>query len=81
MTSASASSLSTVQFIYVYRTACVIPWISFKIYFSLNAEVLQGNTAVLSILHSLKRLITSGRHFHRTITQELCCLKNIWCLK
>ena len=70
--SASASSVSTVQFMYLYRTAVVTPWISFKIYFKRNAEVLQGNAAVLSILHSLKRLITSEINFHRTITQYLC---------
>ena len=70
--SASASSLSTVQFMYLYRTTSVMPWISNKIYFELNAEDFQGNTAVLSILHSLEGLITSGRNFHKTITQQLC---------
>ena len=49
-----------------------MPWISFKIYFKLNAEVLQGNTAVLLIFRSLKRVITIGRNFHRTVTQQLC---------
>ena len=47
-----------------------MPWISFKIYFKLNAEVLQGNAAVLSRFNSLKGLITSGRNFDRTITQQ-----------
>ena len=49
-----------------------MPWISFKIYFKLNVDVLQGNTVVLSIFRSLKRVITSGRNFHRTVTQQLC---------
>ena len=58
VTSASASSLSTIQFMYLYRTASVMPWILFKIYFNyLNAEVLQENAAVLSILHSLKTFL------------------------
>ena len=43
----------------------------FEIYSLLNAEVLQGNTAVFSILHSLIRLITSARNFHGTKSQEL----------
>ena len=33
VTSASASSLSTVQVMYLYITACVMPWVSFKLYF------------------------------------------------
>ena len=33
VTSANARSLSTKQFVYLYRTARVMPWISFKIYF------------------------------------------------
>ena len=45
-----------------------MPWISFNIFFELNAAVLQENVAVLSILHSLKDLITSGRNFYRTTT-------------
>ena len=52
--------------------------ILFNIYFQLNAEVFQVNTAVLSVLHSLKRLITSGRNFHRTkiiMIMLICCLK------
>ena len=68
MTSASADSLSTVQFMYFYRAESAMPWISFKIFFELNAAVLQENVAVLSILHSLKDLITSGRNFYRTTT-------------
>ena len=62
----SASSLSTVQFMYWYRTISVMPSISFKIYFLHNFEVLQENAAVPSILHSLKTLIACGRHFHTT---------------
>ena len=46
--------LSTVQFIYFYRTTSLMSKILFKICFSLNNEVLQGNTAVFLILHSLK---------------------------
>ena len=73
MASASGSSLSTVQFMYLDRTTNVMPWISFKIYFKLNAEVFQGNAGVLSILHSLKVEETStGRNLYRTITQQLC---------
>ena len=71
MTGASAISLSIVQFMYLYRTASLMPRISFKIYFQLNIEVLQGNAAVLSTLHSLKGLITIRRNFHRTKTQQL----------
>ena len=72
LTIASGSSLSTVQFMYLYSTATAMPWISCKIYFELNAEILKGNAAVLSILPSLKRLITSERTFYRSITQQLC---------
>ena len=49
-----------------------MPWISFKVYFELNAEIFQGNAAVLPIRHLLKGLITSGRNFHRTMRQQLC---------
>ena len=31
---------------------------------------MQGNATVLSILHSLKGLITSGKNSHRRITQQ-----------
>ena len=37
-----------------------------------SVEVSQRNTAVFSILHSLKRLITSKRNFDRTKLQQLC---------
>ena len=74
MASASVSSLSTEQFIYLY-TASVIPLISMKIYFKLDAKILQGNAAVLSILHSLKELISSGRNFHRTMAGAQINLK------
>ena len=77
MTSASTSSLSAKQFIYLYTTR-VIHLISMEIYFYLNAKVLQGNAAVLSILHSFKELIFSARNFHRTITQSAVF---VWCLK
>ena len=43
---------------------------------------MQGNAAVLLILHSCKGLISSGRNFHRAITQSamfIWCLN--WCLK
>ena len=59
MTSASASSLSTIQFMYLYRATGFMAWISFKIYFKLNSEVLQGNAAVLSVPNLLKGLIIS----------------------
>ena len=71
MTSASANSLSIVQFMYLYRTTSVMSWIPFKTYFQLNVEVLQGNTPVISIFHSLKGLTVSGRNFHTT-AQQLC---------
>ena len=77
MTSASANSLSTKQFIYLY-TASVTPLTSMEIYFLLNAKVLHGNSTVLSILHLLKGLISSRRKFQRTITQS--AIFN-WCLK
>ena len=49
--------------------------ILFKIYYLLNVEILQRNTAVFSILHSLIRLITSARNFHGAKSQKLNCLK------
>ena len=72
MTSTGASSLSTVQLMYLCTAAIVMPWISFKIYALLNAEVLQGNAAVLPIIHSFKRMITSERNLHWTIAQQFC---------
>ena len=45
--------------------------ILFKANVLLNAEVLQGNAAEFSILHSLTRLITRARNFHGTKSQEL----------
>ena len=77
VTSPSANSLSTKQFIYLY-TASVIPLISMEIYLLLNAKVLQGNSTVLSILHLLKGLISSRRNFQRTIAQSAIFS---WCLK
>ena len=62
---------------YLY-TASVIPLISMEIYFPLNAKPLEGNATVLSILHSLKGLISSGRNFRRTIIQSAIF---IWCLE
>ena len=72
MPSARTSSLQTALFKNLYRSTSVMCWILFIIYFELNAEVLQGNAAVLSILHSRKGMITSGGNFHETITEELC---------
>ena len=57
--------------IYLYKTTSIMSRIIFKVYFLLNAEVLHGNSAVFSILHSLIRLITSARNFPRTTSQEL----------
>ena len=59
------------KFMYLHRTTNLMLRILFKVYFLLNAEVLQGNTAVFSILHSLIRLIISARNFHGTKSQEL----------
>ena len=71
MTSACTISLSTEQFIYLY-SASVMPLISMEMYLQLNAEILQRNAAVPSILHSLKGSISSGRNFQMTMTQQLC---------
>ena len=59
------------KFMYLHRTTNLMLRILFKVYFLLNAEVLQGNTAVFSILHLLIRLIISARNFHGTKSQEL----------
>ena len=69
VTSASACSLSKVQIMYLYRATSFMPIVLFKVYFLLNAEILQGNTAVFLILHSLIRLVTSAGNFHRTKLQ------------
>ena len=50
------------------------PWCQWKY----TSKVLQANVAVLSIFHSFKGLISSGRNFHETITQSSMF---IWCLK
>ena len=71
--------LSTVQFMYLYRTTSLMSRILFELYFELNAEVLHGNTTVYWILHLLKRLITSARNFHRKKSQQLCWFRYfIW---
>ena len=36
-----------------------------------RTKVLEGNTVVFLTLHSLKRLITSGRNFYKTKSQQL----------
>ena len=41
-----------------------------EIYFYLNARVFQGNVTVLSILHSLKELVFSGRNFNSAIKRN-----------
>ena len=64
--------LSIVQFMDFYKITVDMTRNLFKIYFYLDAEILQGNTAVLSIPHSLKRLVTSGWNFSRIIAQQLC---------
>ena len=52
--------LSTVQVMYLYRTTSLMLRIFFKKHFLLNVEILQGNSAVFSILHLLIILITSA---------------------
>ena len=52
--------LSTVQVMYLYRTTSLMLRIFLKKYFLLNVEILQGNSAVFSILHLLIILITSA---------------------
>ena len=66
-----------------YLKICIDPQvlctdILFIIYFELNAEVLQGNAAVLSILHSRKGMITSEGNFHGTKNRTVML---IWWLK
>ena len=41
-------------------------------------KVLQGNAAVLSILHSFKGLISSERNFPRAITQTAMFIFKQW---
>ena len=57
MTGEVAVVLSAIQFMYLYRTISLMPRILFA--------------AVFLILHSFKRLITSGKNFNRTIVQQL----------
>ena len=60
---------------YLYRTISLMLRILFKIYYLLNVDILQRNTAVFSILHSLITLITGARNFHGTKSQKINCLK------
>ena len=55
VTSANVCSLLTVEFKYFSRTTIFMLRILFRINFLLNAGVLQINTAVLLILHSLNK--------------------------
>ena len=57
-------SVTVVQFMYLHRNTSLMQRILF--------EVLQGNTAIFSILDSLKKLTTTGRNFHRSLSQQLC---------
>ena len=64
VTSASACGFIN-STIYLHRTASLTPRILSKVYFLLNAEVLQGNTAVFSILHPLIVQETSTGQYHK----------------
>ena len=64
MTGGVAVVLSAIQFMYLHRTISLMPRILFA--------------AVFSILHSFKRLITSGKNFNRTIVQQLWLV--VWSL-